>query len=787
MYSYEWDRETHGYILNNQTGHFVANEIRPVFAPELMITGLDKRFIYDKSETRPLMWAQKNTYLVDGEKVAQLHNTQYGKPLDIKYFFEGKMRIEPVDIKTMVKINTPIMDIVAADAKRRAKELYDEDIKRCDIAYIAFSGGKDSVALLDICHRVLPFSVPVIFSDTDMEFPDTYNVWNEIQQRYPEREFIKAKAERSALENWRLFGPPARTIRWCCSVHKSTPALMMLKEKLHKSAVKVMAFVGVRGDESISRSFYEDSTDGVKNASQLNRMPILDWGAHELWLYIFANGLLINEAYKKGISRIGCIMCPESSSKYLWFAQKNYSQMVKTYSDIIIETSSKEFKTKDERNNFVGSMDWGARKSGVVLRDTIQPAYEKIIGLEATFQSPHFSKPLFYEWIKTIGTVTNDNKVGCQRLRLPNKIDEGIPFTYDTTHDVGGIVTFKFRDNDEKVLMLTYIRAFLRKISACICCGCCESECVYGAITIREGSIRIDGDKCMKCRKCYSIEKDCWRFKSMYKSENDNCNMTGINRYNHFGLREEWLPPLIEMRDKFFPWSDEHPLGSKMVQSASAWFQQALLVEVKTRKATILVDVFDKFGSSNIFPWQLIWIALANNAVLIKWFVSSTSIDQENSIDALAQMLTENYPTLGKTTIKDGLTSLKETLLRSPLGGEDGIATVQMKGRTAKSITRKTKKVNSLTILYGLYLIAQKIDRSSFTVRELISANTDSSFISPIVAFGISSEDFKKQCEGLRSRYPDYIETTFTHGNDEFTIFPQKHTIEDIIRLALED
>jgi len=94
---------------------------------------------------------------------------------------------------------------------------------------------------------------------------------------------------------------------------------MFLKEKLHKPAIKVMAFVGVRGDESYSRSFYGDTANGVKNASQLNQMPILDWGAHELWLYIFANDLIINHAYKKGRTRVGCMMCPESSKKYVWF------------------------------------------------------------------------------------------------------------------------------------------------------------------------------------------------------------------------------------------------------------------------------------------------------------------------------------------------------------------------------------------------------------------------------------------------------------------------------------
>lgn len=155
----------------------MASEIRPVFAPELALTGLGRYFEYDCRETRPLMWGVKNTYLIAdidekgkpyGRKVAQLDNTQYGKPLNTQIFFGDKLKLEPVDVDAMVAANAQIMDIVVADAKRRTKELYDESIKRCDIAYIAFSGGKDSVALLDICHRVLPLSVPVIFSDTDM-------------------------------------------------------------------------------------------------------------------------------------------------------------------------------------------------------------------------------------------------------------------------------------------------------------------------------------------------------------------------------------------------------------------------------------------------------------------------------------------------------------------------------------------------------------------------------------------------------------------------------------------
>ena len=54
MYSYEWDSATGGYLLTTHTGRFVANEIRPVFAEELNITGLSSCFDYDPCEKRPL-------------------------------------------------------------------------------------------------------------------------------------------------------------------------------------------------------------------------------------------------------------------------------------------------------------------------------------------------------------------------------------------------------------------------------------------------------------------------------------------------------------------------------------------------------------------------------------------------------------------------------------------------------------------------------------------------------------------------------------------------------------
>ena len=793
MYSYVFDRKTRGYLLTTQTGKYVASEIRPVFAPELSLTGLGRYFEYDRREIHPLMWGMKNTYLIAdvdekgepfGRKVAQLNNTQYGKPLNIQVFFEGKMKLEPVDVEAMVAANAKIMDIVVADAKRRTKELYDESIKRCDIAYIAFSGGKDSVALLDICHRVLPLSVPVVFSDTDMELPDTYKVWDEIKTRYPEREFITAKAETSALENWRIFAPPSRTIRWCCSVHKSTPALMYLKMKLRKPAIKVMAFVGIRGDESYSRSFYEDATDGAKNASQMNRMPILDWGAHELWLYIFANDLIINCAYKKGLTRVGCLMCPESAEKYEWFVDKIYPRELKPYSDIIIGTSSKHFGSAAEKSEYIGKRHWQARRSGIVLRESLTPPLEDSNGLTTTFQSPYFQKDLFYEWIKTLGPVVKERETKCQLLKLPKSLDDGIPFVYHAPYTGGGLVSFEFHTQTEQSAILPLLRTMFKKVSGCVVCQSCEAECSFGAITTKDGKLKINGDKCIKCRSCYEIENSCWRYRSMYKPENSNNMANEFARYNNFGLREAFIDALLERGDTFFHWDSTHPIGDKKVDATKKWFPQALIV-TEYRKPTKLVELFRAKGTSCEIGWELVWMALVNNSPLINWYCVSTEIDERKDVQGLLESLQESYP-LTNNAKDRRLDALKNTAVESPLGGEsNAVMLPEYKGSKVIALTRKAKDVQPLTVLYGLYLIADLAERGSFTVRELLTADAKSTFVSPLVAFGIAPDTFKKMCEGLRTRYPDYISTTFTHGNDGLEVYPQKHSLEDIVNLAL--
>ena len=93
-------------------------------------------------------------------------------------------------------------------------------------------------------------------------------------------------------------------------MHKAAPQTLKIREVLGKNDYVGLDFVGVRAQESATRSGYDVENYGKKQKGQYSHNSILEWSSAEVWLYIFTHNLPINDTYKKGNSRAGCLFCP---------------------------------------------------------------------------------------------------------------------------------------------------------------------------------------------------------------------------------------------------------------------------------------------------------------------------------------------------------------------------------------------------------------------------------------------------------------------------------------------
>ena len=415
MYSYTYDPESGGIVLNSSPTVF-SKEPRPVWAHEMDLLGFGQYWDYDKQNDVPYMWAESSAYWYRGVQIAKIKGGDlYHAPVlqpvqsqDGKIPFSGAegYELHPIDIPQMCRKNEDMMTIVEDTTVKKIVKEYEKFKSKLDIFHVAFSGGKDSAVLLDLVKKALPIgSFVVIFGDTGMEFPDTYDLVKKEQEQCEKdgTPFYISQSHWKPCESWKLFGPPSRTLRWCCSVHKSTPQTLKMRELVGKDNYTGLDFVGVRKHESLARSTYEYENYGKKQKGQYSFNPVLEWTSAEIWLYIFMNDVLVNEAYKKGNSRAGCLLCPMSGGSSDYMRRINYTEQVDQLISIIKESNSWDSHNDEDSLTYLTSGGWISRKSGRGLTGNSLKYKESTEAGNIHFELIDPSSN-WKEWIKTAET-----------------------------------------------------------------------------------------------------------------------------------------------------------------------------------------------------------------------------------------------------------------------------------------------------------------------------------------------------------------------------------------------
>lgn len=503
--------------LCGQPTKYMAKDLRPVFPEERLLIEilLNKK---PHQHVEDSVWAADSRYYINGkaislssklfqdadaDSISQLLNTH--KPNNSYVFFDKH-------IETFIKANSARLHYIKDEANdfiHRAAEGFDEEH-----IVLSFSGGKDSTATADVVIKSLGNpSLVHIFGNTTLEFPLTYEYADRYREDHPLAIFKTAKnREQNFHDVCEDIGPPARMMRWCCSMFKTGPITRVING-LYRNQ-QILTFYGIRKSESVSRSKYnriEDDAESVKIQQQTVASPIFFWKDIDIWLYLLAEKVDFNDAYRLGYDRVGCWCCPNNNQRAQFLSRIYMPEESKKWREFLIDFAKKIGKPDPEV--YVDSGKWKARQGGnglaaagdVKIKFTnctaeehakiyrlVRPFDDELIGMFVPFGrvAPELGQKLLNE------VIVLDIKSKVPILSIQ-------PFSQDGYEHAVKVRTMNVADHDSLQRMVGYQ---IRKFNACRKCLKCESLCRAGAISITGGSYYINPNKCVRCKMCVTAK-----------------------------------------------------------------------------------------------------------------------------------------------------------------------------------------------------------------------------------------------------------------------------------------
>ncbi len=496
---------------------YLSSDLRPVFPEERLLLEIllevSPHSFIDKS-----VWASNNRYYVDGKSYtlsSKLFQTANAELVSKKYE-ENKEHNSYKEfehnIYHFIEANKGRLNYLKDEAfgfVKKASERFDEEH-----IVISFSGGKDSTVTADVVTKALSNpSLVYIFGDTTLEFPSTMDYAQRFIEDHPQAIFQIAKNyEQDFYDVCEDIGPPARMMRWCCSMFKTGPITRIINS-LYRNQ-QILTFYGIRKAESVSRSKYnriENDAESVKIQQQTVASPIFFWKDLDIWLYILSEDIDFNDAYRLGYDRVGCWCCPNNNHRAQFLSRIYMPEQSKKWRDFLISFAKKIGKPDAEE--YIDTGKWKARQGGnglaaatdVKIRFTNCTAEEhaKIYKLVRPFDDEFIG--MFVPFGRVAPELGNKllNEVLVLDIRTNVPIISIQPFGQEGYDHSVKIKTMNVQNHDDLQRMAAYQ---VRKFNACRRCLKCESICRSGAISITGDSYYINPEKCVHCKMCVTAK-----------------------------------------------------------------------------------------------------------------------------------------------------------------------------------------------------------------------------------------------------------------------------------------
>lgn len=209
---------------------------------------------------------------------------------------EAKLTYEQVNEEQVLSIHRQLLQEETKSVLKWAYESFGEEI------LYSCSFGAEGVVLIDLIAQIRP-EAEIIFLDTHVHFQETYQLIEEIKERYPRLQIKILEPELTLAEQADLYEPELWKTKpdVCCQLRKIKPLEQALQGK--KAWIS-----GLRREQSPTRAKTQFVNQDHRFQS-IKVCPLIYWSWEDVWSYIRENDIPYNVLHDQQYPSIGCQPC----------------------------------------------------------------------------------------------------------------------------------------------------------------------------------------------------------------------------------------------------------------------------------------------------------------------------------------------------------------------------------------------------------------------------------------------------------------------------------------------